>query len=511
MNNSLENTKRIAKNTMFLYIRMLFLMCISFFTTRVILQTLGVNDYGIYNVVGGVVSLFSILSKTLSTASSRFLNFEMGRGDEEKLKQVFSTTLTIQIVIAIVVALLVEILGLWFIDNKLNIPSDRLWAANWVMHFSALTFCLELISVPYNAAIIAHEKMKVFSYISIYEGLAKLGICYLIIISPIDKLVFYAGLLCFVQVSVRFIYSKYCLHHFEECKYRFVYNKDLILELFTFAGWNFIGGTASILRVQGGNMLVNIFAGPSVNAAMGVANQVNTAVLNFSNNFMVAVKPQITKSYAAGELAYVEQLVTKSARFSFYLLLLISFPILLNIDYVLDLWLSEVPNKTSIFIILIISFSLLSTFSSPLITSQLACGKTRDFQLIVGGLTLLNIPVSYLFLKIGFGVEVTLYVAICIELVCLIARLIIVSKSSGISIHHFFYDVIIRCFVVTLISLIIPILFEIVVEPTPMISILKTVLSYTVCLLVVWNFGISSSERVFFLKSIQNFLNKQKK
>ena len=258
MNNSLENTKRIAKNTMFLYIRMLFLMCISFFTTRVILQTLGVNDYGIYNVVGGVVSLFSILSKTLSTASSRFLNFEMGRGDEEKLKQVFSTTLTIQIVIAIVVALLVEILGLWFIDNKLNIPSDRLWAANWVMHFSALTFCLELISVPYNAAIIAHEKMKVFSYISIYEGLAKLGICYLIIISPIDKLVFYAGLLCFVQVSVRFIYSKYCLHHFEECKYRFVYNKDLILELFTFAGWNFIGGTASILRVQGGNMLVNI-------------------------------------------------------------------------------------------------------------------------------------------------------------------------------------------------------------------------------------------------------------
>lgn len=508
MYNSLENTKRIAKNTMFLYIRMIFLMFISFFTTRVVLQTLGVNDYGIYNVVGGVVSLFSILSKTLSTASSRFLNFEMGRGDDEKLKQVFSTTLTIQIVIAVVVALLVELLGLWFIDNKLNIPSDRLWAANWVMHFSALTFCFELISVPYNAAIIAHERMKAFSYISIYEGLAKLGICYLLIISPIDKLFFYAGLLCFVQVSLRFIYSSYCLRHFEECKYRFVYNKELIQELFTFAGWNFIGGTASILRVQGGNMLVNIFAGPSVNAAMGVANQVNSAVLNFSNNFMMAVNPQITKSYAAGEQTYVEKLVTKSARFSFFLLFLISFPILLNIDYILGMWLSVVPEKTSIFIILIISFTLLSAFSSPLITTQLACGKTKDFQLVVGGLTFLNIPISYLFLNKNFGVEVTLYVAICIEFVCLIARLLIVNKSSGISIRRFFNDVIIRCLVVTLLSLIIPMLFEIVTETTPTISIFKTILGYVFCLFVVWNLGLFSGEREFFFGQLRKILRK---
>ena len=319
------------------------MMLVSLFTSRVVLNTLGVEDYGIYNVVGGVVSMFSIISSSLSEAISRFIVVELAKGDFEKLRKTFSASVTIQLIMSLIIVILIESAGVWFLNAKMVIPAERLEAANWVLQFSIVTFVINLISVPYNATIIAHERMSAFAYISIMEVVCKLVIVYLIKISPIDRLVFYAILMCAVSVLVRLVYGRYCKKHFAECKFSFRFDKDLLKRMFSFAGWNFIGVATAVLRDQGGNILINLFGGPAVNAAHGIAARVNSAVTGFVKNFMVAVNPQITKSYASGEHDYMMNLIFRSARFSFYMLLFISLPILADTHYILSLWLGMVP------------------------------------------------------------------------------------------------------------------------------------------------------------------------
>ena len=333
MSNTTENNKRIAKNTLLLYFRMLFLMAVSLYTSRVVLNALGVEDFGIYNVVGGVVAMFSVLSGSLSTAISRFITYELGKGNKENLNKIFSSAVTIQFGLAGIIILLAETIGIWFLNIKMNIPEVRMEAANWVFQFSILTFAINLISVPYNASIIAHEKMSAFAYISILEAVGKLTIAYLITISPIDKLIFYAILMCAVALVVRLTYGNYCKRHFSECTYHFSWDKLLLKQMFGFAGWNFIGASSAILRDQGGNVVINLFCGPTVNAARGIAFQVNNAVNQFVTNFMTALNPQITKSYASGDKEYMMTLIFQGARLSFYMLFLLSLPILVNTHY----------------------------------------------------------------------------------------------------------------------------------------------------------------------------------
>lgn len=503
------NNKRIAKNTIALYVRMLFLMGISLFTTRVVLQALGVDDYGIYNVVGGIVALFSILSHSLSTACSRFLNFEMGRGNFDRLKAVFSTSVTIQIALAIIIAILTEIGGTWFLNTKMVIPDDRLVAANWVFQFSILTFCVNLISVPYNAAIVAHEKMSAFAYIGIYEGVAKLLVCYLVMESPMDKLITYAALIFVIQLSVRFIYTWYCSRHFEECSYHFLYDKPLMKELFSYAGWNFIGSAAGVLRTQGGNIIINLFAGPAVNAARGVANQVNHAISGFSTNFITAVRPQITKSYAAGDIAYMTTLVNQSARFSFYLLMVLSLPIIVNIDFILGIWLETVPESTPIFVILTMIFTMIEAFSHPLMTAQLATGKVRNYQLVVGGINLLNLPVSYVLMRIGFGPEIFLYVAIFFSVVCLVARLIMLQKETGFDSLCFVRKVLGNCSVVTIVALILPLLAKQYGRNNWLSFFLIALLCVVTTLLAEFYLGCSKKERTFAINKAKEIIQKK--
>lgn len=502
MSDNSSNNKRIAKNTIMLYIRMLFLMVVTLFTTRVILQALGVEDYGIYNVVGGIVALFSILSQSLSSACSRFLNYEMGRGNFGRLKRVFSTSVTIQIGMAVLIAVLCEIGGLWFLNNKMVIPEDRLIAANWVFQFSVLTFCVNLISVPYNAAIIAHEKMSAFAYISIYEGIARLLICYLVMVSPLDRLIVYAALIFVIQLSVRFIYTIYCNRKFDECHYLFTYDRNLMYELFGYAGWNFIGGAAAVLRTQGGNIIINLFAGPTVNAARGVANQVNHAVSLFASNFMTAVKPQITKSYASGDQAYMTSLVNQSARFSYYMLLFLSLPLGFNIDFILGLWLDEIPEKTSIFIILTIVFTLVESFANPLMTAQFATGNVRNYQIVVGGLNLLNLPISYLLLKMGYPAEAFLYVAIVIACIAIAARLIILKREMNFHSRRFFKSVLLNCMYVTILSLICPIMASIVFKSNWNGFVALTLICLTSCSFIIYFIGCNSSERQFIKEKV---------
>lgn len=458
MTNTTEKNKRIAKNTLLLYIRMLFLMAVNLYASRVILNALGVEDFGIYNVVGGVVAMFNVLSGSLSAAISRFITYELGKGNQENLNKIFSSAVTIQLGLAGIIILLAETIGIWFLNVKMNIPEVRMEAANWVFQFSILTFAINLISVPYNASIIAHEKMSAFAYISILEAVGKLAIAYLIGISPIDKLIFYAILMCAVALVVRFTYGNYCKRHFSECTYRFIWDKQLLKQMFGFAGWNFIGTASAVLRDQGGNIVINLFCGPSINAARGVAFQVNTAVNQFVSNFMTALNPQITKSYASGDKEYMMTLIFQGARLSFYMLLVLSLPILVNTHYILGLWLKLVPEHTVLFVQLILVFAMSESISQPLITAMLATGKIRKYQIIVGGLQMMNLPISYILLRLGFFPEIVIVTAICISQCCLAARLILLRGMIGISIRKYLQKVYFNILIVSVIAMILPII-----------------------------------------------------
>lgn len=371
MTDTAQNNKRIAKNTLLLYVRMLFMMAVTLYTSRVVLNTLGVEDFGIYNVVGGVVAMFSVISGSLSAAISRFITYELGKGDKEKLIRIFSSSVTIQLVLGLIILILAEAIGIWFLNAKMTIPTDRMYAANWVFQLSILTFIINLISVPYNAAIIAHEKMSAFAYISILEVVAKLVIVYMLLWSPFDKLIFYAILMASVALIIRFVYGYYCKRHFEECTYHFIFDKELLKKMFGFAGWNFIGATSAVLRDQGGNIVINLFCGPAVNAARGIAYQVNNAISGFVSNFMMALNPQITKSYAAGDKEYMMTLIHQGARLSFYILLILSLPVIINAHYILTLWLKIVPEHTTQFVQLVLIFAMSESISNPLITAML--------------------------------------------------------------------------------------------------------------------------------------------
>lgn len=497
------NNKRIAKNTMMLYVRMLFSMLVSLYTSRVILQTLGVEDYGIYNVVGGVVSMFSMISSSLSSAISRFMTFELGKGDKQKLKIVFSTSINIQVLISFIVVVLVEIVGVWFLNNKMVIPADRLEAANWIFQFSLVTFVVGLISVPYNAAIIAHERMKAFAYIGILEVLAKLGIVFSLMVAPIDKLIFYGLLLMLLSLVIRIVYGVYCKRNFEECTYSFVIDKSLLKEMFGFAGWNSVGNIAALLKDQGVNVLLNLYFGPIVNASRGIALQVRGAIQGFVNSFVTAINPQITKSYASREREYMMSLIFKSARFSFYILSLLVIPVLLNPEYILNLWLGEVPEYSVIFLQLSLIYILSESLANPLITAQLATGKIRNYQIVVGGLLMLNFPIDYALLRIGYSPEIVYYVAIVISVCCEIARIYMLRRMIGLSAYKFIREVIFNVVAVFFVALIIPCGLKILMPINFAYFIIMSFISVVCTMISVLYVGCNQGERSFFLDRIR--------
>lgn len=511
MTDKTQNNKRIAKNTLALYIRMLFMMIVSLYTSRVILHTLDVEDFGIYNVVGGVVSMFSVISGSLSAAISRFITYELGKGDKDKLIRIFSSSVTIQIGLGLIILVLAELVGVWFLNDKMNIPDGRIYAANWVFQLSILTFIINLVSVPYNAAIIAHEKMSAFAYISILEVIAKLVIVYLLIISPIDKLIFYAILMATVALMVRFVYGYYCKRHFEECTYHFIFDKELLKKMFGFAGWNFIGAASSVLRDQGGNIIINLFCGPAVNAARGIAYQVNTAINGFVSNFMMALNPQITKSYASGERDYMMTLIFQGARFSFYILLLLSLPVIINVHYILTLWLKIVPEHTTFFVQLVLIFTMSESISNPLITAMLATGDIRNYQIVVGGLQMINLPISYVLLRLGFIPETVLIVAICISQCCLAARLYMLRHMIGLSVRQYLSRVYFNVLLVTVLSAIIPCVVFYHLNETFVNVMFICVVSVICTCIVIYYIGCNNQERQFILSKVKTVRSKLKK
>lgn len=436
-----QDNKRIAKNTLMLYLRMLFSMLVSLYTSRVVLSTLGVEDYGIYNVVGGIVAMFGMFNSAMSSATSRYITFELGRGNLPQLQRVFVTAIHIHALISLLGVVLAETVGLWFFYTQMVIPAERVDAAFWVYQLSILTMVLMVVSVPYNATIIAHERMEAFAFISILETVLRLVIVYLLVLTPYDKLVFYATLLFLVQVLIRFIYGRYCARHFEETHYRFIHDRQLTRSMFAFAGWNLWGNTAGLFANTGVNLLLNMFFGPAVNAARGLSAQAMAAISSFCGNFQQALNPQITKTYARGELEAMHKLIFRSGRFSFGLLFALSLPVLLLTEGVLGLWLVEVPEHAANFLRLTIVISLCDVTAGPLMVAAQATGRVKKYQSVVGGIILLIAPLAYLTLKLGCAPEMVYAAHLFIAIIAYVARLYMLRPLIRLSMRHFAREV----------------------------------------------------------------------
>ena len=505
MNNNTEANKRIAKNTMLLYIRMGVMMIISFFTARITLNALGVTDYGINNVVGGLVSMFSLISNSLSNSIGRFMTFGLGKGDKVELNKIFSTSVNIQIILAITVILAIESLGVWFLENKMTIPVDRLTAANWVLHCSTFMFAIGLLSLPYNAAIIAHEKMGVYAYFTLFDVFSRLAIIFAIKYYGGDKLILLAIISLIPTLIKQFYYWHYSKKNFEECTYHVVWDKRIFKEMFGFAGWNFIGCTAGLSKDHGVNILINMFTNPAVNAARGIAYQIRGIIGQFISGFSAAITPQITKECAAGNFKRMHSLIYTGTRLSYFLFLLISVPILFEIDTILYLWLSQVPKHTVLFTRLIIIYSLSEILSDHLITAQYANGKIRNYQIAVGGIMLLNIPLSYIILKQGFIPEITLVIGIIISQACFITRLFFLRKSIDLNISSYLKDVYIKVLIVSIISATIPFICYVGFEKSIMRFIIVSIVSVISTGLTIYFVGCNKKEKTFINSYIHKF------
>lgn len=516
MTDTSQNNKRIAKNTLLLYIRMIFMLVISLYTSRVVLNTLGVVDYGINNVVGGVIAMLGFLTGSLGAASSRYITYDLGKGDMSVMKKTFGNILTIHFILGAIVLIIGETLGLWFMSTQLQIPQEREVAAMWVYQFSIFSSILAVISVPYNATIIAHEKMSAFAYISIIDAILKLLIVYLLVVIPYDKLIIYAILYFCIQAFDRIVYGVYCSRNFEETHTNLRYNGKLFREIFAFAGWTMNGNLAIIGYTQGLNVLLNIFFGPAVNAARGIAVQVQNVCRQFCSNFQMALNPQMTKNYAQGNLDEMHRLLIKSSKFSYYILFFVVLPLMFEADFVLKLWLGIVPEHTVNFLQLILIVSLLCTLSNPIIVSVHATGRLKKFQLIEGTMLLSIVPISYILLKY-FSVqpEYVFIIHIVVELFTQYARLRIALPMIGMRFSIYLKSVIKPILLVTFLSPWLSYIAKITIQGEWASFITICIVSVLSLCGLVYFIGCTSTERLFIKNKmfgiISNITNKIKK
>lgn len=495
MSSQTDNNKRIAKNSILLYIRMMFVMVVSLFTSRVVLNSLGVTDFGIYNVVGGFVSLFTILSGSFSAAISRFITFELGKKDTKRLALIFSTSMNVQFVISLMVIILSEIIGIWFLNYKMNIPLDRINAANWVLQCSIIIFVINLISVPYNATIIAHENMGAYAVISIIDAFLKLLIAYLLYVSPIDRLVYYSILSVIIAVIIRVTYMVYC-RKYNECKYQFSVDRTLLKEMGKFAGWNLMGSSALVINTQGVNLLMNLFFGVITNAARGLATQVDSAVRAFTNSFMTAINPQITKSYAAGDLGYVYLLICRGAKFSAFLFIIFAVPLFLEMPFVLKIWLRSFPEEAIIFS----KLALFAVFVDSVLGNSswaaiMATGDIKKYQVYVSILGIMVFPLTWLLYQIGGSPESTYYVFIIIYSVILFVRLFFVKVQVGMPPVSFLKKVLVPVLPVFIGSLLTASSVQYFLDEGWMRFICVIMISLFVTSILVYTIGLTVSER----------------
>ena len=505
----IDNTrnKRIVKNTIVLYLRMMLILFVGIFTSRIVLNTLGVEDYGIYNVVGGFVSLFTFLNGAMATATQRFLTYELACGTIESQRRTFSTALIIHFILAFVILVLSETIGLWLLFNKLVIPENRFIAAFWVYQLSIASCFISIVSLPYNAMIIAHEKMSAFAFISIMDVSLKLLIVYLLMVSPWDKLILYAILLFLVGVLDRIIYGIYCSRHFLESRFKLVFDKKLLMEMNNIAGWSLFGNIAGIGYTQGLNVLLNMFFGPAVNAARGIAVTVQGVVSGFVSNFQMALNPQITKSYALKDLQRLHSLIYASSKFSFFLLFLIVLPIMFEAHPILVLWLKNVPEHSVAFLRFTLSIMLIEALANPLMVASQATGRVKIYQSVVGGILLLIVPIAYLVLRLGGNPESVFLVHFIIAVLAQFLRLVMVARLIHMSVMTYLNKVFLKVILVTLFSLIPSYLLYQFMSNKIIDCLIVIIATFLISLFMIYSLGLTNKERLAFLNKVKLILN----
>ena len=498
------NNKRIAKNTLLLYVRMLFTMVVSLYTSRVVLNTLGVEDFGIYNVVGGIVVLLSFLNNAMAGATQRYLNVELGRGDAVALRNVFSASLLIHIGVALAIFVLAETVGLWFLNSCMNISEARMDAANWVYQFSVAAFMVSVVSVPYNAVIIAHERMSAFAYISILEVTLKLAVVYVLMLVDADKLKLYAMLLFAVGVIIRIVYGAYCKHHFGECRNVCLKaDRALARSMLAFSAWTILGNLGFLFHTQGIAILINVFFGAAVNAAEGIANQVNGVVKGFVANFQQALNPQVVKNYASGNIDDMHRLVIRGCQISFLLLAFFAIPLIVEAPYILRLWLKNVPDYTVIFVRLVLLLSVCDSFSQLLATAQGATGRIKKYQITLTLIGLLHVPLSALFFWLGSAPYYAMYVYIVIIIVLQAVRIVFVCNSIGIPKRRFFIRVVCRCALVFCVSSVLPVLLHTRLQPGFFSTCLVVVSGFASVAVFGLMLGLSTHDRDVIISKVK--------
>lgn len=505
-----ENNKRIAKNTSLLYIRMIVVMCIQLYTSRVILNALGISDYGLYNVIGGLVVMFSSLNMSLGSSTSRFFTVELAKDDTSALNKVFSTAMAIHITMAFIVFILAETIGLWFFYEKMVIPPDRISASMWVFQLSVVSSMFSITQVPYNAAIIAHERMNIIAYVGIGEAISKLLIAYLISFSPIDKLIIYAILIFMVQLTVMMTYRFYCIKHFRETTFNFQRDGSLYKSMLSYSLYDTVGCMAVMAQGQGLNMVLNVFCGTVVNAARAISYQIQAAVSQFASNFMAAVNPQIIKYYTQGNMKDMMQLVRRASIFSFAVMYMIILPVSLEIDYLLEIWLGEYPPYTTSFVVIILINELLNAFRRPRITIFHASGHIKLSNIITGGILFLALPLGYILMKLGYPPTFVFGGMLFTTILADFTNMILLKRYIDYSMIEFWKNVHLRClFIIASVSLV-PILIHNAFDFSFLRLSIVSLSSLISSIFIIWYFVIDENERNKIILLLKNKLYVEK-
>lgn len=512
MPDTFANNKRIAKNTLLLYFRMLLMMAVSLYTSRVVLNRLGVSDYGIYNVVGGITVILSFLNCAMAGGTQRFLNVEMGRKDNIALHRIFSTSIHIHILVSVCVLLLAETVGLWFLNTQMNIPANRMYAAQWVYQFSIISAIIGMMSVPFNAAIVAHEKMSAFAYISILEAVMKLLIALSLMFVPFDRLIFYAFMILISGLVVRIIYGIYCSRHFAECRNTSKHiDREMMGQMLSFSGWTIFGNLGYILHTEGIAIVINIFFTVAVNAAQGIANQVNGVVSQFVSNFQMALNPQIVKTYAAGKMEEMHALIVRGCKIAFCLLAFFVVPLTLETPTILSVWLGIVPDHAVIFLRMVLIISLCNSYSGILATSKGATGNIKNYQITLTLIGAFHIPLAWLAFELGCGPEYAMYVYLAIVIILQIVRACFVCNSLQFSKRRFLSEVVVRCALVLIISSIIPVILHLFLSASFLSTVVICLTSMASVVVTSLFIALNQHERQIMYSYIGNIIKHHKR
>jgi len=513
MAEEISSNKRIAKNTLVMYVRMIVMMFIGFYTSRVVLNALGISDLGLMNVAGSVLGMFSFINETFVSGTQRFLSFAIGEGNIEKLKKTFRCAFTIHVLIAILIFIIGETFGLWYVYNKLVIEPGRFDAALWCYQLSLLAVLIGIIQIPFQSALVAHEKIGIYAYMSIFDAVGRLLVAFLIQITPWDKVITYSTLIFIVCFTPTFIYNYYCRKHFQECAFRCGYDKEIFHNMIGFSGWNTLGSLVGMSQGSGMELILNAFCGTVVNGARGIALQANGWVMKFVNNFMVALNPQIIKSYASGDMERMGSLVMNGSRLGCYLLLFLGIPLFIKIEWILNVWLGQCPQYTVVFMRIAMIEAFFRTMGNTTVVAMHATGRMKVLNLVIAPILLLVLPVSYIFFTLGFSPDIVLLINVCPWVIVPLVRIFLVRKYTGnkFSVKQFVSKVYFSNILVALLMFAVPYYISKYIHvENGFVSFLilctVSVVSSTVILLFI---GMDKSERILLRTYISKFLKKK--